>query len=121
MTDKDILATSALDTSDDLRTSLEILGESSGVGLEVDLDRLPADPDLERCRAAYGWSPGELKLYGGEDYELLFTAPESRQAQVRKKVPAARAIGRVRPKRFGLRILSSGRPYLGRDRRFRHF
>lgn len=61
------LATAALDLSDGLSTDLAHLCEESGVAAEVDAAALPLFPD----------SKLEQALHGGEDYELLFTAPAS--------------------------------------------
>jgi thiamine-monophosphate kinase len=59
------LATAALDLSDGLSTDLAHLCEESGVAAEVDASLLPL---------ALGATLAEA-LHGGEDYELLFTAP----------------------------------------------
>lgn len=61
------LATAALDLSDGLSTDLTHLCEESGVAAEVDAALLPLGPGASL----------EEALHGGEDYELLFTAPES--------------------------------------------
>jgi thiamine-monophosphate kinase len=61
----------AIDISDGLASETHHLARASGVGIEVDLDRLPLTPAaveaLGRQRAIDG------ALSGGEDYELLFT------------------------------------------------
>jgi thiamine-monophosphate kinase len=64
-------ATAMIDTSDGLSTDLAHICEESGVGAEVEAEAIP--------RATVG-RPGyevdlDLALHGGEDYELLFTAP----------------------------------------------
>ncbi len=58
------LATAAIDLSDGLSTDLAHLCEESGVAAEVD----------RRCYLHPSASL-EQALHGGEDYELLFTAP----------------------------------------------
>lgn len=66
-------ATACIDISDGLLADAGHLGESSGVGLCIETDRLVvsealrAYADDESCR--------DLMLYGGDDYELCFSAP----------------------------------------------
>jgi thiamine-monophosphate kinase len=68
------LASAMIDTSDGLSTDLAHICEESGVGAEVDSSAIP--------RASVGKPAHEvdldLALHGGEDYELLFTAPASK-------------------------------------------
>ena len=79
------LASSAIDLSDGLSTDLAHLCEESGVGAEVDAGLLPL---------GLGASLGQA-LHGGEDYELLFTAPAAaRLPRAIAGVPVTR-IGRM--------------------------
>ena len=69
------LASAMIDTSDGLSTDLAHICEESGVGAELEEALIP--------RARVG-KPArevdlELALHGGEDYELLFTAPPARR------------------------------------------
>jgi thiamine-monophosphate kinase len=71
------VARAAIDISDGLVADLGHILEASGVGAELQADRLPlsaAARDLPGARAA--------ALAGGDDYELLFTAPRKRRAEV---------------------------------------
>ncbi|MGE0383881.1 MAG: thiamine-phosphate kinase [Gammaproteobacteria bacterium] len=67
------VASAAIDISDGLCADLGHLLAASGVGAEIDADALPLSPALRavtpRTRAL------EFALAGGDDYELLFTAP----------------------------------------------
>lgn len=64
------VASAMIDTSDGLSTDLKHLCDESGCGAIVYAPALPAPAGLD------------FALHGGEDYELLFTAP------ARKKVPS---------------------------------
>jgi thiamine-monophosphate kinase len=62
---RNAMATAAIDLSDGLSTDLAHLCAESGVAAELDAAALPFAP---------GATPAQA-LNGGEDYELLFTAP----------------------------------------------
>jgi thiamine-monophosphate kinase len=69
------LASAMIDTSDGLSTDLAHLCEESNVGAELESALIP--------RASVGKPAREvdldLALHGGEDYELLFTAPPGKR------------------------------------------
>jgi thiamine-monophosphate kinase len=70
------IAHSAIDLSDGLRADLEHILACSNVGAEVRIDALPVSPEL-RSGSQQG-----LALSGGDDYELCFTVPVARAAEV---------------------------------------
>lgn len=90
------VARSAIDVSDGLLGDLSHILRQSGVGATVDVDTVPRSAVL----AAQPLPMQRLcTLAGGDDYELVFTAPPDAAAQVRRA--AARAdvavtrIGRI--------------------------
>jgi thiamine-monophosphate kinase len=83
------LATAGMDISDGLSTDLAHICDQSAVAAEIDASALPIRPEATLAQA----------LNGGEDYELLFTAPASvRLPRTIAGVPVSR-IGRVLPRR----------------------
>jgi thiamine-monophosphate kinase len=85
------LASAALDLSDGLSTDLAHLCKESGVAAEVDAALVPTHAAATLDQA----------LHGGEDYELLFTAPPS--ARVPRSIAGVNItrIGRVTKPRPG--------------------
>ncbi len=108
------LASAALDISDGLSTDLTHLCEESGVAAEVDAALLPVYPTATLDQA----------LHGGEDYELLFTAPSAaRLPRVLAGVAVTR-IGRiVKPRKGqpGLILLTQQGPHPLEPRGWEHF
>lgn len=99
----------AIDVSDGLADDLGKLCRASGVGAALHAERIPTGAFL---RAAYPGDAVEMALSGGEDYELLFTAPEDvvRRAQRETDTPIA-IIGDIVDGERGVRVLdASGRP-----------
>ena len=68
------LASAMIDTSDGLSSDLAHICEESGVGAEADVELIPR----ARVDKPAHVVDLELALHGGEDYELLFTAPRNR-------------------------------------------
>ena len=105
------IATSAIDVSDGLLGDLGHVLRRSGVGAVVEVDALPRSAVLARAAAAL---QRECLLAGGDDYELVFTAPPPR----RDAVAAAAAGAGVAVTRIG-RIEAGAGPALARSRRRR--
>ena len=85
------LASAALDVSDGISSDLAHICAESRVAAEVDASALPIHPGATLAQA----------LHGGEDYELLFTAPAS--ARVPRSIAGVKItkIGRIVKARAG--------------------
>jgi len=76
------LASSMLDVSDGLLGDLHHLLAAAGCGAEIFLEQLPLSPAYRKVQLVdtlEGYLPA---LTGGEDYELLFSVPDEREAEV---------------------------------------
>jgi thiamine-monophosphate kinase len=65
-----------IDLSDGLASDVRRICEQSRVGCRVNLDLLPIASDTREFLQSLGRDPGILAATGGEDYELLISAPE---------------------------------------------
>lgn len=94
------VASAAMDISDGLAGDLGHLLTASGrrqglsLGAELWEDRLPLDPVLRESGVAHDEAL-QLALHGGDDYELLFTAPTAQTDTILQCWPDARMIGRI--------------------------
>ncbi len=68
-------ATAMIDVSDGLAADVRHLGDASRVGLII--DRVPVAIGVSRVSD----TPEELALGGGEDYELIFSAPDAARVE----------------------------------------
>ncbi|MGH8227986.1 MAG: thiamine-phosphate kinase, partial [Steroidobacteraceae bacterium] len=81
-------ATACIDVSDGLLGDAGKLARASGCGAELALEALPVSREL--VGAVGEVRARELALTGGDDYELLFSVPESRCAALERELPASR-------------------------------
>jgi thiamine-monophosphate kinase len=96
------LATACIDVSDGLSSDLAHLCRASGVCAEIEQAALPIHPLARKLGAAAAL---HAALHGGEDYELLFTAPSS--------VPIPSSLAGVPITRIGsLKNRRSGQPLM---------
>ena len=74
-------ATSMIDISDGLLIDLSRLCDESKVGARIYTKNIPVSSELKRAASCLGISPIRLALSGGEDYELIFTAPRDKRVK----------------------------------------
>ncbi|MEM9387397.1 MAG: thiamine-phosphate kinase [Pseudomonadota bacterium] len=93
------VASSAIDVSDGLLADAQKLAEASGVHLAIEAHRLPLSEELTQCHDRE--AAERFALTGGDDYELLFTAPRECELVLERIAQdvgcALTVIGEVRP------------------------
>jgi thiamine-monophosphate kinase len=86
-----------MDLSDGLADGLRQIAEASGIGMTIDAEALPIDPQARAFFSARGQDPIVAALTGGDDYELLFAV----RPRTRRRLAAARQRGAVTLTRIG--------------------
>jgi thiamine-monophosphate kinase len=117
---------SMIDVSDGLLQDLRHILKRSGVGATVETHSLPRHPEQIALQDGFGANILAQMLSGGDDYELLLTAPPSRMPKLwelaRKHGWDVYDIGEVRSADEGLRVLGpSGQPLEGPWAGWTHF
>ena len=119
-------ATAMIDVSDGLLIDTSHLIEESGVGVRIWEDRIPLSRLYRKWIHSYSKDPYQIALCGGEDYELLFTAPPEMRRKILSislplKTPITH-IGKILPKKAGVHIVRHhGKEYSPSRLGFEHF
>ncbi|WP_435364933.1 thiamine-phosphate kinase [Haloarchaeobius sp. DYHT-AS-18] len=109
-------ATAMMDSSDGLARSVHQLSEASDCGFAVDFDAIPV-ADAVHDVAEDDEDTRELACFFGEDFELVFTIPESDLAAARENSPTPLSvIGQVTDPGEGITMDGEALP----DRGFTH-
>lgn len=113
------LASAMIDLSDGLSVDLAHICEESGVGAEVEAERIPISAALKH----FARDPLDMALNGGEDFELLFTVRPARRAAVEAlaRRHGLTRIGTVMPGRRIYLVAPGGRKRPLRPGGFEHF
>ncbi|UFS71583.1 thiamine-phosphate kinase [Geomonas sp. RF6] len=111
-----------IDVSDGVLADLGHICDLSAVGARLELSRLPLSGEY---RAFCGDDPYSLALSGGEDYELLFTAPSAHEREVLAIVEgvglSCTVIGEIVEGK-GIELVGpGGEPYAVSGKGFDHF
>ncbi len=122
------LASAMIDISDGLLLDLERLTEASGTGAVLETARLPLSPEFKRYLKGLKRKGAGVKLAltGGEDYELLFSAPKEAGKKIaslskRLRLPIT-PIGSITPRAEGITVIGEGwRPVKLKCAGFSHF
>ncbi|MCX8045120.1 MAG: thiamine-phosphate kinase [Desulfobacterota bacterium] len=121
------IPTSMIDVSDGILADLRHILEQSGTGARIRSDAIPLSRQYLRWVRQLGGDPYRYALCGGEDYELLFTAPPQRHAAIERIAYSLgltiTPIGEITARRGQLEVLDrTGKPmHLGRQEGFVHF
>jgi len=120
------LATAMIDVSDGLLIDTTHLLEESGVGARIWEECIPLSRLYQKWIHFYSKDLCQMALCGGEDYELLFTAPSEKRKKIADlahslNVPISR-IGEILPSKEGIYVTKTdGENYIPSRLGFEHF
>lgn len=100
-----IVPSAMIDISDGLASEIHHLAKQSDMGFTVYEERIPIDPLTYQRGIDLGLDPTIAALNGGEDYELLFTIPQSDYESI-KSNPDFTIIGHAVKASEGMHLIS---------------
>lgn len=103
--EKKIVPNAMIDISDGLASELFHIAENSGVGCKIYEDKIPIEPQTDLVADEFKFSPVSAALNGGEDYELLFTIPQSAYEKVKDNTEI-KIIGHITAESEGLHLVT---------------
>jgi len=117
-----------IDLSDGLAAGVDGICASSGVGARINYSSLPYLPVTLELSRRTGFPLEDWILYGGEDFELLFTVPKSKSLEIAEELTKitntpATVIGEILPAKEGMHLIFDGgeKIRLETGRIYRHF
>lgn len=105
-----------IDISDGLASEVHHLCESSNVGAEVWEHNIPVESTTQRIAAEFSENVADYTLYGGEEYELLFTLADGEFKKLERLTDDISIVGRMVEKGRGVELVreNGGREMLQR-------
>ncbi|MCI0531629.1 MAG: thiamine-phosphate kinase [candidate division Zixibacteria bacterium] len=119
---KNVKVNSAIDISDGLTADLKHICDESKVGALIFADLIPVSSKAVRAAKLLKKSPLDFALYGGEEYELLFTLdPKDARKLFRKTGRKFSVIGQIESRKNGIWIASGNKKEKLSPRGYTHF
>jgi len=94
-----------IDVSDGLASDLFHICNASKLGCKLYEEKIPIDPMTYETAREFGLDPTVCALSGGEDYELLFTVPQSEYDKVKNQLDIS-IIGYMTEEAAGRQLIS---------------
>ena len=104
---------SMIDVSDGVASEVKHICEESKVGALIYADKIPISKNTVIDAKKVGKDAIDFALYGGEDFELLFTAGKSKLKQL--KMHGVSVIGEVVEKSMGVKLIKNNKKINLRD------
>ncbi|RPJ07440.1 MAG: thiamine-phosphate kinase [Spirochaetaceae bacterium] len=104
-------ATATIDVSDGLGSEVTHICEQSRVSAVIDYAAIPLSPATISSGSLLGLDPHDFALYGGEDYEIVFTITEKSIPELKKEFDDFRVVGKILDPAEGIHIFRDGKKF----------
>ena len=99
--------TSMIDVSDGVAPEIRHICDESKVGAVIYADKISMSKNTINDSKKINKNPIDFALYGGEDFELVFTASKSRLKQLKKY--DVKVIGEIVDKKYGVKLIKNNK------------
>lgn len=116
-------STAMNDISDGLSSEINEIAQASEVGIKVYADKIPLSPDLQQAADFMEKDSLHYALYGGEDFQLVFTISRGKYEDLVKAHAELllTPIGEVMDKEYGVRLIANNQEILLEAKGYNHF
>lgn len=94
-----------IDVSDGLASEVHHICERSDVGAEVWEHNIPVESVTQKVAEGFSESVSDYALYGGEEYELLFTVSDEEYKKLERLTSDVSVLGRIVSKEKGMELV----------------
>jgi thiamine-monophosphate kinase len=101
-------ATAMIDVSDGLASEVSHLCRESGTGGRIDYPAIPISAQTAASAGLLGADARDFALYGGEDFQLVFTLPPVNLGRLRERFADFTVVGEILPESEGLHLAKDG-------------
>ena len=100
---------SMTDVSDGIASEVRHICHESKIGAIIYADKIPISKNTINVSKKIKKNPLEFALYGGEDFELVFTAKKGKLKRLKKHDVSV--IGKIVNKKYGIKLIKNNRKY----------
>lgn len=98
-----------IDVSDGLGSEVRHICEESSKGAEIYYEKIPISKETLKSAKKLLMNAFDFALYGGEDFELVFTLPEKNLKKLKKEFTDFTVVGKILSKEKGVFLLKKGK------------
>ncbi|MFA5926169.1 MAG: thiamine-phosphate kinase [Parcubacteria group bacterium] len=113
-------ANAMIDVSDGLASEVSHICKESKAGAKIEWEKIPLSKTTRAAAEMTKSDPHEMALYGGEDFEIVFTMPSGNLKNLRSKFTDFSVVGEILKKEAGVLLVKNGKR-LPIGRGFNHF